>query len=91
MLLEFGGSGKTSKITKEIHDQLSVKIYLTETDREYLYSGQKRWYKHICWVRYAMVKSGLLYETSKSGRGIWELTNKGEEQAEKYKENFKNL
>ena len=56
---------------------------LQEVDLEPLSSSpdNPRWRNAAQWARYSMVKKGLL--KSDSPRGIWELTDKGMQQAEK--------
>jgi hypothetical protein len=56
--------------------------YLSDKDREPVPSGtSKRWEKNANWERYRMVQERLL--RSDSPQGIWELSEKGWEEAKR--------
>jgi len=55
---------------------------LSDKDLELVPSGtSKRWEKRANWERYQMVQEGLL--RSDSPQGIWELSEKGWEEAKR--------
>lgn len=82
-LIEIGGSGKMSSVLDRVYEKMKDK--LNKYDLEPLPSDPKtiRWKNTAQWARNEMVKKGLL--SSKSPKGIWEITQKGREFLEKNK------
>jgi len=75
-LVEAGGKSRTKDVLKSVEEKLMG--ILTETDYEKLPSGRDiRWSNRAMWERLSMVEVGLLKPPSESGRGIWEITEKG--------------
>lgn len=70
---------------KEVLDKVyeKMKNVLNVYDKEPLNSGYIRWQNTAQWARNTMVNDGLL--SSKSGRGVWEITDKGKKCLEKLK------
>lgn len=80
---EIGGRGKASEVLDKVYEKMKDK--LNKYDLEPLPKHPKtiRWKKTAQWARNEMVKKGLL--SSKSPRGIWEITQKGIDFLEKGK------
>jgi len=78
-LMERNGSAHATEITDAVGELLGDR--LTELDREPLNSGDIRWRNRVQFTRLTLRKLGLL--RSDSPRGIWELTDKGREEAKK--------
>jgi hypothetical protein len=79
-LHELGGSASADEVLNEVEKK--VRSILTDVDLQKLPSGvDTRWRNAAQWVRFALVKEGLL--KSDSPRGIWEITAKGEEELAK--------
>jgi negative regulator of replication initiation len=72
-LYEFGGSGRATEVLDRVGILLSG--ILNDKDKVLLSTGEPRWRKAANWVRFELVKEGLLKKNSQ--RGIWELTEKG--------------
>ncbi len=73
-LHELGGRAYANDVLKVVEEK--VKPLLNEFDLQKLHSGMDiRWRNAAQWVRYALVKEGLL--KSDSPRGMWELSDKG--------------
>lgn len=80
-LVEMGGAGKMTGVLERVYEKIKDK--LNKYDLEPLPSNPKtiRWKNTAQWSRNEMVKKGLL--SSKSPKGIWEITQKGREFLEK--------
>lgn len=82
-IVELGGSGKVSEILDRVREKMKDK--LNKYDLQPLSSDPKsiRWKNTAQWARNEMVKEELL--SSKSPKGVWEITQKGREFLEKKK------
>ncbi len=79
-LIETGGQGRAKEVLERVFEM--AKPHLQSKDLENIPSGTgKRWHRKANWERYRMVRDGLL--RSDSPQGIWELTEKGWEEAKK--------
>jgi len=77
-LAEIGGQGRAKEVLRRVFEM--AEPYLSDKDLEPVPSGtSKRWEKKANWERYRMVQEGLL--RSDSPQGIWELSEKGWEEA----------
>lgn len=75
-LKEFGGRAYADDVLKVVEEK--VKPLLNEFDLEKLASGMDiRWRNAANWMRWTLVKEGILKPDSP--RGVWELSDKGEE------------
>jgi restriction system protein len=73
-LVELGGEAHASDVLKLVHAKM--KNILNSYDYEDLSSNnQKRWENTALWVKYRMVKEGLLDRNVP--RGVWRITEKG--------------
>jgi restriction system protein len=73
-LIELGGEAHASDVLKPVHAKM--KNILNTYDYEDLSSNnQKRWENTALWVKYRMVKDGLLDRNVP--RGVWRITEKG--------------
>ena len=86
LLYKFGGSAEKSKIDDEIYKifkhQFSDPWY-----HELVSHGVERWKHNIAWAKERAIQHHkLIKPASESGRGIWELTEKGKEYYQKIKE-----
>lgn len=79
-LRELGGSAKASVVLSRVEELMNKQ--LNEKDRETTANNQTRWSNTAQWERDRMLKDGLI---QKKAHGIWELTHKGKEEAEKAK------
>ena len=71
---ELGGRAYADDVLKVVEEK--VKPLLNEFDLQKLSSGMDiRWRNAAQWVRWTLVKEGLL--KSDSPRGVWELSDKG--------------
>ena len=79
-LAEMGGKGRAKEVLRRVFEM--AEPYLSDKDREPVPSGtSKRWEKKANWERYRMVQEGLL--RSDSPQGIWELSERGWEEAKR--------
>lgn len=78
-LIARGGSGPAREITEAVGRRVADQI--TDRDRETLASGSVRWMTRVQFTRLRMKERGLLKEGSP--RGLWELTERGREAAER--------
>ena len=79
-LYELGGSASISDVLQMVEKKM--KPVLNEVDYQKLPSGVDiRWHNTAMWERFSLVKEGLL--KSGSPNGIWELSNKRIQEAEK--------
>ena len=73
-LIELGGEAHARDVLKLVHAKM--KNILNSYDYEDLSSNnQKRWENTALWVKYRMVKEGLLDRSVQ--RGVWRITEKG--------------
>jgi len=69
-LLKEKGSMKTCDVYKE----LSVRLKLTELDRNLtIPDGRSKFKSEVRWLKQDLIKSGVIEKTEVSGRGIWKL------------------
>ena len=68
-----GGSGKPREVSELVAERLSVP---DKKQEETLKSGQSRFHNQVAWARQYLVWEGLL---DSSTRGVWTLTEKGNE------------
>jgi len=79
-LAEMDGQGRAKEVLRRVFEM--AKPHLSDKDLEPVPSGtSKRWEKKANWERYRMVQEGLL--RSDSPQGIWELSEKGWEEAKR--------
>lgn len=76
VLEKMGGSGEANAVVERVGR--IMKPVLGEVDYERLSDGMQRWPKNVHWARWKMVKEGFLNPCSR--RGIWELTERGQEE-----------
>jgi len=79
LLFQFGGKATKMQVDEEIYkifkEQFSDSWY-----HELVSHGVERWKHNIAWAKERAVQyHNLIKPASKSGRGIWELTEKGKE------------
>ena len=75
-LIEMGGGGRVKDVLEKV--KANMKDRLTQIDYGKLPSGTSaRWKNYAMWERLKMINDGLLKKGSP--RGIWEITNKGQE------------
>jgi hypothetical protein len=73
-LIELGGEARARDVLRLVHAKM--KNILNSYDYEDLSSNnQKRWENTALWVKYRMVKEGLLDRSVP--RGVWRITEKG--------------
>jgi len=72
-LVDLGGRAETSDALDRVH-QLMEDV-LTPADHERVSSGRVRWKSTAAWVRFRLVKEGLL--VADSPYGVWEITEEG--------------
>ncbi|MCS7186066.1 MAG: winged helix-turn-helix domain-containing protein [Armatimonadota bacterium] len=83
-LVKLGGIAREKDVLKQVEEL--VKPDLPEIDLEWMpTSNDYRWRKKTRWERFKMKQEGLLRDDSP--RGIWELTEKGWQEARKLLEN----
>ena len=81
VLVGLSGRAFAADVLARVESQMASR--LTALDRQLLPSGgQLRWRKQADFERLAMVREGLL--KSDSPRGMWELTDRGSEEARKH-------
>lgn len=78
-LAELGGQAREGEVLARVEKMVGP--YLQDLDREELPTGDYRWRKKARWERFKMKGEGLLRADSQ--RSIWELTEKGWEEARK--------
>jgi restriction system protein len=71
-LRELGGSGRPSEVEAAIAARLNL---LEEELNRVTKSGQSRFSNQVAWARFYLVKAGLV---ESSGRGVWSLTEQGQ-------------
>lgn len=76
-----GGAGPAREITEAVGGR--VADLLTDRDHETLNSGSVRWVTRVQFTRLRLKERGLLRDDSP--RGVWELTERGREAAERGK------
>ncbi|MBI4191536.1 MAG: hypothetical protein HY525_13485 [Betaproteobacteria bacterium] len=74
-LRKLGGKGSRSQVFKELEQTMAHRF--TRTDKDRIRSGDLRWQKTAEWEVTSMRDEGLLLPVSKSGRGIWALSDAG--------------
>jgi restriction system protein len=72
-LRDLGGKSTAKFVRKRMELKLAPK--LNGADYSPVGHGEPRWWKHVCWQRFILVKQGLLRDDSK--RGVWELSERG--------------
>ncbi|MFH1788708.1 MAG: winged helix-turn-helix domain-containing protein [Candidatus Altiarchaeota archaeon] len=83
-LREMGGKGKTKDVLRIVEKRM--RGILKKIDYDKLPSGMDtRWSNAAMWERQEMVDEGLLKPSRESGRGIWEITEKGKRYYEEHK------
>jgi len=83
-LIEMGGKEKTRNVLNVVGEKM--RGILKGVDYEKLPSGMDtRWSNAVMWERQEMVDEGLLKPARESGRGFWEITEKGKRYYEKHK------
>lgn len=83
-LIELGGKGTTKEVLKKV--ELEMKNTLKQIDYDKVSNGSARWENTAQWERFSMKEDGLL--SSKSPRGIWEITDKGRQFFAEHKDKF---
>lgn len=82
ILLDMDGEGERSEVLKRVGEQLSH--LHSRRDLEKYESGSTRWVNRAASQRRALISSGLM--ESERRDGIWKLTEKGREKAQKLKD-----
>ena len=83
-LIELGGNGKVKDVLDHVGKEM--RDVLKKVDYEKLPSGvDTRWSNAAMWERMSMVDEGLLKPAKESGRGLWEITDKGRKYYEEHK------
>lgn len=72
-LRDLGGSGRPAEVTDLVLERLNVSEAEQEVTNQ---NGGSKVRNQVAWARFYLVKAGLL---SSSQRGVWGLTEKGEE------------
>jgi len=72
-LVDLGGRAETSDALDRVHELMAA--VLTPADHERVLSGRVRWKSTAAWVRFRLVKEGLLADDSPYG--VWEITEEG--------------
>ena len=73
VLRDLGGSGRPAEVTDLVLERLNVSEAEQEVTNQ---NGGSKVRNQVAWARFYLVKAGLL---SSSQRGVWGLTDKGEE------------
>jgi Mrr N-terminal domain len=76
-VFELGGSARVADIRAALEKKFGMS--LKEGDYEKVSTGEVRWWNAVCWERANLVREGLFLDTSE--RGVWELSDKGKENA----------
>jgi len=85
VLYKFGGSATKAQVEDEIY-KLFEKQFNNKWYHETVSHGVERWRHNIAWAKErAVQRHNLIKPATESGRGIWELTNKGKEYYHKIK------
>ena len=79
-LLGMGGKGKVKDILDAVEQRM--KANLTYFDHQLVKTGEVRWRVTAMFERKRLVGEGLLFD-AKGRRGLWELTPKGLQEAQK--------
>ena len=83
-MIELGGNGKVKDVLDHVGKEM--RDVLKKVDYEKLPSGvDTRWSNAAMWERMSMVDEGLLKPAKESGRGLWEITDKGRKYYEEHK------
>lgn len=83
-LIEMSGKGKTKHVLSVVGEKM--RGILKKIDYDKLPSGvDTRWSNAAMWERQEMVDERLLKPAKESGRGIWEITEKGRKYYEEHK------
>lgn len=76
-LQDMGGSARTKDAELGVFKMLE-KVFRQEHYQINHKDGTPRWKKYIHWARDKAKNRGLIKKPNESGRGIWELTEKGQ-------------
>ena len=82
---DLGGRAHRNKVLQVVYNELKD-IFSQPYYQEILARGDIRWRKMTDYARLRAKHNKLIRETEKSGRGIWELTEKGWEYYETIKD-----
>ncbi len=79
VLYKFGGKTTKAQVENAIYN-IFREQFKNEWYHEKVSHGVERWRHNIAWAKErAIQRHGLIKPATESGRGIWELTNKGKE------------
>lgn len=79
VLYKLGGKATKAQVENEIYN-IFQKQFKNDWYHEKVSHGVERWRHNIAWAKErAIQRHGLIKPATESGRGIWELTNKGKE------------
>lgn len=91
VLYKFGGSATKAQVEDEIY-KLFEKQFNNKWYHEKVSHGVERWRHNIAWAKErAIQRHNLIKPATESGRGIWELTNKGKEYYHKIKSEIEKI
>jgi len=76
VLQKHGGRARKDQVEKEIY-QMFKDIFKEPYYQETVSIGVPRWQHNIAWAKERAKKRGLIKRPEESGRGFWELTEKG--------------
>lgn len=76
LLKKYGGRAAKDRVEKEIYSMFKSTFDLPWY-QETVSSGIPRWQHNVAWAKERAKKRGLIKRPSDSGRGYWELTDKG--------------
>lgn len=91
VLYNFGGSATKAQVEDEIY-KIFEKQFNNKWYHETVSHRVERWRHNIAWAKErAIQRHNLIKPATESGRGIWELTNKGKEYYHKIKTEIEKL
>jgi len=82
-LAQLGGRAREAEVLKCVEEMVRPQL-IEEIDLEQLPTGELRWRKKARWEKFKMKQEGLLRDDSPYG--IWELSEKGWQEARKLRE-----
>ena len=81
ILSELGGKAPSKVVERKVEERMQG--HFRPDDLRPLDSGEIRWRKRLHWCRHYMVEDGLLRKDSP--RGIWEMTDLGRQELQRFR------
>jgi len=76
VLKKYGGRTTKEQVEKEIYS-IFKNMFENRCYQEEVSTGVPRWQHNIAWAKERAKKRGLIKRPGESGRGYWQLTDKG--------------